>query len=223
MKLLGFLFDMGIVFIILSLIWGFFMLILNLLTAGERKGIFEENLLKSANYYLLANLSAMVVLGRVASTGVTHYGFQIAGLVMLYLYLVSKQEKQQFKIRMQRGLSNFSFNSERRNKTLDTIYLLVTLALYAACVMIPEMVDNGINRWFMGAIVDIKDTPIIGWIIKFIGVFFLLNIFVRGIIQTQKLTQPKAQNDDPFDQNQSIGNQPNKEDDDDFDDYEIVE
>ncbi len=199
------------------------MLILNLLTAGERKGIFEENLLKSANYYLLANLSAMVVLERVTSTGVTHYGFQIAGLIMLYLYLVSKQEKQQFKMRFQRGFNNFSLNTDRRNKTLDTIYLLGTLALYAACIMVPEIIDNGVNRWFMTAIVDIKETPVIGWIIKFIGVFFLLNIFIRGIVQTQKLTSGRDQNDDPLDRDQHIGNHDNHSNDDDFDDYEIVE
>ena len=68
MRLLEFLFDMGIVFIILSMIWGFFMFLMSILAMGERKGIFEENLLRGANYYLLASLSAMVVIGNEAVT-----------------------------------------------------------------------------------------------------------------------------------------------------------
>lgn len=223
MQILEFLFEMGIVFIILSLIWGFFMILMTMIAMGERKGIFEENLLKAANYYLLASLSAMVVVAKVNETLASHYGYQIAGLIMLYLYMLGKQERQRMQFMMQGGrFGNFTNIKRTQNKQVQQIYLLATLTLFAASVMYPEIMDNGVNRWFMTAIVDIKDTPIIGWIIKFVGVFFLISIIFRGGLYLNRfldgLGKPKQSQ-----QNQGNNINQGKDDDDDFDDYEIVE
>lgn len=195
-----------------------------MITMGERKGIFEENLLKSANYYLLASLSAMVVVAKVNETLASHYGYQIAGLIMLYLYMVGKQERQRMQFMMQSGrFGNFTNVDRKQNKQIQQIYLLATLGLFAASVLYPEIMDNGVNRWFMTAIVDIKDTPIIGWIIKFVGVFFLISILFRGGLYLNRfldgLGKPKQKDQ------QNPGNSINsgRNDDDDFDDYEIVE
>lgn len=219
MELLRFLFNIGIIFIVLSLIWGFFMIIMRMLAQGERKGVFEENLLKSVNYYILASLTAMAAHGASLESE-SPLVYTIAGLVMLYLYMVGKQERQQFKMMFRAAGGQFNLGQAKQNKTLNTIYLLGTLSLYAISVVKPEIAFNGLNLWFMNAIVDIQDTVLIGWIIKIVGVFFLINIIFRGIVQTQKLVnglnnplEPKA----PFEETPPSSN------DDDFDDYEIVE
>lgn len=214
-ELLNFLFSIGIVFIILSFIWGLFMLVLNVFTLGERKGVFEEYLLKAVNFYILASLTAMVALEQSTYYATSHYGYEVAGGIMLYLYLVSKFERQRFKFMVQSGMRGMQMHQEQTSRTANTVFLVGTLALYITSLGFPEIINNNINQWFITTIRDIYDTPIIGFIIKVIGFFFLLNIIFRGIQQTQLLIAKIN--------NKIEGNSNHKKDDDDFDDYEIVE
>ena len=142
---------------------------------------------------------------------------------MLYLYLVGKMERQNMKMMFRGGsINQMMFKPPKQNRTVNTIYMLATLALYAISVMQPEIANNGVNLWFMSAVSDIKETIIIGWIIKVVGIFFLINIIVRGVTQTQKLVNGLNNSNNGTNDSDNFTDQ-NNQNDQGYDDYEIVE
>jgi hypothetical protein len=219
MDILKYLYQLGIVFIVLSIIWGFFMLLLRMITMGERKGIFEEHLLKSVNHFLIATLAASYALNKTIEDGLAGNGYIVATLIMLYLYMVGKLERRQMLMQMQQGFGGQMKSLVKPvNKKVGMVYLALTLVFYSVCVFYPQIVQNGFTQWFYITIQDFYDTPIIKWILMIVGFFFLLNILFRGVMQTQKLingiANPHQNNNDHFDDNN--GN-------DDFVDFEVVD
>lgn len=196
------------------------MLLLRLITMGERKGVFEEHLLKSVNHFLIATLAASFALNKSIEDGVNGSGYIVATLIMLYLYMVGKLERRQMIFQMQQGFGGQMKSMIRPiNYRVGMIYMGLTLVFYSVCIFYPQIVHNGFTQWFYQSIQDFYDTPIIKWILMVVGFFFLLNILFRGLIQTQKLingiTNPNASNNnDEF---------PNDNGDDGFVDYEVVE
>jgi len=221
MALLSFVFYLGIVYIVFSLIWGFFMLILNLFTMGQRKGIFEEFLLRSGSYYFIAALTAMAAMTPEHFNGLSEQSMSIIGLIVLFLYLLGKMERRKrMRIQIQGNIfGNLRINQKAPDKRIEMIFLVGGLALYTACLKFPEIAVNDATLWFYRAIKDIYDAPVIGWIIKLVGVFFLLGIFFRAVMVMQ-LFMMRLTGQTPPNKGDSFGQQRN---DDDFDDFEEIE
>lgn len=224
MDVFSYIFDIGIVFIVFSLIWGFFMLILNLLTLGQRKGVLEEHLLKSANYFFIVTLTAVLAMER-GTTALSHEkAYLSVGAIVLFLYLVGKLERQRSFMRVSGQMGRLRFEKQQNDKRVDGAYLIGGLALYVLCIVYPNIAVNQATIWFFDAIVDIKDTPVIGWIITIVGVFFLINLIFRGIWVTSRLTQTIMGNDpDKKRGNDPYSNKDPYADDDGFSDFEVIE
>ena len=230
MTLLEFLFNLGIVFIVLSMIWGFFMLLLKAITMGQRKGVFEEHFLRVINYALLATLTASFALKARVDSSIP-IGFVIAGLVMLYLFVIGKMERQQMMAMFQ---GRFQPDSSAIKEKQNNLYLIGTLGLYAASIMVPEIAGNAITNWFMQSIIGIKETAVIGWILKVVGFFFLIAIIFRGFKRLRKLInkmngieEPKSPFESMFNQFKQQQGGPAQNngyaETEDVEDYEIVE
>ena len=190
------------------------MFLLNMITMGERKGIFEEMVLKGFNYYLLASLTAIVTTGEVTNGTGGGIGYKLGGLIMIYLYLIGRMQNQRIMMQFQRGMSRFRFN-QNTSRTTNTLFLIGTLALYSVSLIYPEITQNAVVEWFYESIIDIYDNAFLGFIFKIIGVFFLISIIFRGIMQTQQLVGSINKR---MDKRNGDG-----KDDDEFDDYEIVD
>jgi hypothetical protein len=107
----------------------------------------------------------------------------------------------------------------RFNKTAEIIVLSISLLFYAALFYLPEIAKNPIALWFYETVTGIERTPLIGFIFKVIGFFFLLRILVKILNGFTFLISGK-----PFVNVKSgyyAGRKKDK-DDDSFDDFEEI-
>jgi hypothetical protein len=186
MEIMEYIFYLGVVYIVFSMIWGFFMLILNMVTMGQRKGIFEEYLLRTSKYYFIVALTVMVTQFPDRMPDLTAVQMNITGLIVLFLYLLGKVQSNRMRFKIQSGvMGNLNVRAEKPNPKVELAFLLGSLVLYSLCIAEPKVALNDITLWFFNAIWDIYDTIIIGWIIKIIGFFFLLSILFRAIAVIQ--------------------------------------
>lgn len=204
--MLKFAFFLGVIFITFNWLWSIFTGLLRLFT-GET-GTTEKYILRITQAYFLASMTALATL---------HYGethdasdaFLIGtGIVTLFLYLLSKIEQRkkmiQFRVQFNKDKIQFSKSSLK----YDLLIAWLTVIFYVSSLFYLPMIQNVMNNWFYNTIQNIYDTPIIGWIIGFIGVFFIFSIFLKGFVAIQLIFDQLVRG---F-----------KKDDDDFVDYEEV-
>lgn len=186
MELLKYMFYLGIVYIVFSMIWGFFMLMLNLLTMGQRKGVFEEYLLRAGKYYFIVSLTSMAALLPGKLFQLPESTMTITGLAVLFLYLLGKMQQTRIQFAMQSSMfQQMRIQQRKPNAKVELAFLLGSLAFYTACTQYPEIAVNDATLWFYNSIEDIYGTVLIGWIIKILGVFFLISILFRGVMVIQ--------------------------------------
>ena len=112
--------------------------------------------------------------------------FIVTGGFVLLLYLLGKMERNKMLFQFK------SFVSKSRSDGVlkyEPHLIGFTMVLYAISIGNPVLVDNQINSWFLDNILEFYHTPIIGWIIRFIGFFFLITIVFRGINTIRNLIQ----------------------------------
>jgi hypothetical protein len=188
------------------------MIILFILAGGQSQGRFDGYLLKAGSMYFLAALTATLTIPT------KNVSFAIIGGLILYSYLSGKLERQR---------ATFQFNGKFQqfgktgNLKIEGILLLLTMVFYGFSIAYPQLAVNKVTHWFYTSINNIYDTPIIGWIIAIVGVFFLISMIFRSIATTTKLLNMLAGNA-PVGNNDS-GNRNDTVNDDGFTDYEIVE
>lgn len=232
MEILKFIFVLGINFSIFGFIWGLIMIAVRMFqTPGQPRNQSLDYVLRIVKYFLLVSVTAnfiVTVQGTEVSAnlGVTNY---IVGTIVLALYLLGKLQNRAV---MQQLGQHPLF--ARFATTIDPkveIYLLFgSIAYFVACLMYPEMVNNGLINWFTESILNIYDTPFIGWIFTVIAFFFLINIIMRAanvigrLLNGQSLTSPGIKTDFKGRQH-PFGNQRDSDDsnsNDGFTDYEDV-
>lgn len=134
------------------------------------------------------------------------------GAFLLYTYLLEKMRKGKAKMTFVNGRPQIT---QIKQSTSDKIILYALVALFFLFVTMPQTVINPFTTGLSQVINDIYETPIIGWIIGFMGVFFLLRMAVMGIATIGQLFRTIS-NQDPV-------TAPNNNNEDEFVDYEIVE
>jgi hypothetical protein len=209
MGLLEYTFYLGIVYIVFSLIWGFFMLILNMLTMGQRKGVFEDILLRAGQYYFIVALTALVAIDPPKATSIEPRTLTITGLIVLFLYLLGKMERSRIQMAIKGNMfGNMNVLQRQPNRKIELVFLIAGLAFYTVCTFEPMAATNDATLWFQQSIWDIYETPVIGWIIGLIGVFFLLGMFLRAIMVIQLFinrlngntpSRPEERNENQYD------------------------
>ncbi|MDA9262020.1 hypothetical protein N9P38_01515 [Flavobacteriales bacterium] len=211
--MLKFAFLLGIVFISFNLIWFLFTSLLKM-TLGETGNI-EKYILRVSQSYFLASVSALATVNYAKSFQSSTF-LIIAGAVVLFLYLINKieQRKRMMQFSMQLNREYVGFNSSTLK--FDIIIAFTTVAFYLFAVNNPVIVDIGINNWLFERINWLSNAFFIGWIIKIIGVFFIISIFVRGMNSFQTIYKQFAElingkKEYSYDENEG------------FTDFEIVE
>jgi hypothetical protein len=228
MEILKFIFVLGINFSIFGFIWGIMMLVLRMFrTPGKPSNQALDYTLRIVKYFLLVSVTANYIAkfqadGPEANVGLTHL---VVGTLVMTLYLLGKLQNRAVLSQLNQHPMFARFVNAIDPK-VERFLLLGSVAYFVACLLYPQMVDNGLVNWFTDSIQNIYDTPIIGWVFMVIAFFFLINIIMRAanvigrLLNGQSLTNPAAKADfrsrghrfPPDDSNQNDG----------FTDYEDV-
>lgn len=214
--MLDFAFFLGVVFITFNLVWGFLTFFLRAFI-GEI-GNKEKYILRLTQAYFMASMTALATLQYSEKSDVHGNVLLATGITVLFLYLISKIEQR-------KKMIQFSFQLNRQNVTLskqhlkyDVIIAVCTVVFYAVSVFYTQLIENAANQWFFTSIQNIYKTPVIGWIIGLVGVFFIFGVFIKGvasfqIIYDQIVSFIKGDN----------GNEDDNNNNNEFTDYEFVE
>ncbi len=193
-----YIFYLGIVYVVFSLIWFFIEQGLKfLLKGGKEEQPWQGYFLKIVQYYFIASLTMMKAAEflqtkpELANDAVMLY---LLGAVILYLYLYGKYERsKQFSglkvaISIMRGGQAKKIDIKQQSKYVPHI-IGFTIIFYLMALQFPVLVGNSINNWFLVNINDFYDTFLIKWILGIIGFFFMLGMIIKGLSATGELVQ----------------------------------
>lgn len=240
MKIIDFIFGLGIAFSIFGFLWGIIMFLVNILRRdfkGNRE--VQDYGLRIVKYFLLVSATANYVVIRPkvgnATSAVPELNELttiILGVLVLGFYLISKLQRRA----MMSQLANnpmFARFSSKIDPKVERFLILGSLIYFALCIQFPDMVNNRVVNWFSESIVNIYNTPVFGWIFAIIAFFFLIRILwdaanvVGALVTGQPINRPNQgggfgdsegnPGTNPFDQFRQ-----SQQESDDFVDYEDV-
>lgn len=222
MKTLEFIFYLGIILIVFRFIWWIFFLVTSLFKGTNKKSKFEDYVLKLIAYFLICSLSARYVSEfSLNEPEISYYLYGTLSGFILLMYFVRKLQKRQMMARLSKnfGMPLSNVNEEPDSK-LEYFVIILSMSYFIACLIWNYIALNPISNWFYQTINDFYHVPIIGWVVKLLGIFFLLGVIFRGIsaissILSGKKPQESFETYSSFNTYQSNSN--------DFDDYEEVD
>ena len=211
--MLNFAFLLGVVFITFNLIWVFFTFVLKT-TLGETGNV-EKYILRIFQGYFLASVTALATINYELNSGIESRVFLVTGIVVLFLYLINKIKQRERRLQFSMQLNREMVNFKPKNLKYDLIIAISTVILFILSYLNPEAVQTSLNIWIFAKIESISNAFFIGWIIGIIGVFFIIGIFFNGINSLQLIYSQLS--------NYINGNSKNKDNEDEFTDFEFVE
>lgn len=226
MKLLDFIFRLGVEFAIFSFIWGIFNIGLSLLRAGQKRSLIEIYSIRGLKYFFLVNVTFLFCQAGIDSNMLVINQVVFSGIILLFYFVGKLQQKQQqsslFKVAGAiPNMSKMPNLQGQFNLKGEIIIISISIAALIGFSIFPEYAANSIAIYFRDTIINIEDTPFFGFIFKVIGFFFLMNIISKmaktiGFI----LTGGKLKDNNIQDNNgPSLGDDQN---DTHFDNYEEV-
>lgn len=193
-----YIFYLGIVYVVFSLIWFFIAQGLKLiLRSGREEQPWEGYVLKSIQYYFVASLTLLKASEYLQQKPQLYQNpvlLYILGGVVLYLYLYGKYErsKQFAGIRatfsMMRNGKVSTMSTAEKTKYEPHIIGVIVL-FYLVALQFPALVNHKLNLWFLTSINDFYDTFLIKWILGIIGFFFMISMVIKGLSATGELVQ----------------------------------
>ena len=220
MEVIHLIFKIGVLLAIYGFIWFFINLLISLLSSGRKKTVGEVYFSKGVKSVFLVNVLFLYGLDD-GQNEIDLFNMIVSGLILL-LYFVGQMQKNQQQAEMMEKYSKILRGigaNARFNKSAEIIVLSISLLFYAALFYLPEIAKNPIALWFYETVTGIERTPLIGFIFKVIGFFFLLRILVKILNGFTFLISGK-----PFVNVKSgyyAGRKKDK-DDDSFDDFEEI-
>lgn len=189
---------LGIVYVVFSLIWFFIAQGLKLiLRSGREEQPWEGYVLKSIQYYFIASLTLLKASEYLQQKPELYQNpalLYILGGIVLYLYLYGKYERtKQFSglkatFSMMRNGKVSTISTEEKTKYEPHIIGVIIL-FYLISVQFPVLVDHKLNFWFLNNINDFYNTFLIKWILGIIGFFFMISMVFKGLSATGELIQ----------------------------------
>jgi len=182
--MIEFAFLLGVVFISFNLIWVFFTFLLKQILGAT--GNVEKYILRITQGYFLASVTALATLNYEESSDSNSRIYLIVGAFVLFFYLINKMEQRKKRLQFSMQFNREQVNFKPENLKFDILIAIVTVGLFVVSYLNPNAVQTPINIWIFTQIESILGAFFIGWIIKVIGVFFIIGIFFSGIntIQT---------------------------------------
>ena len=180
MEVIHLIFKIGVLLAIYGFIWFFINLLISLATGGRKKTIGEVYFSKGTKSIFLVNVMFLYGLDD-GQNEIDVFNMIVSGLVLL-LYFIGQMQKNEQQAAMMEKYSNILRGigaNSRFNKKAEIIVLSLSLLFYASLFFLPDFAKNPIALWFYETVTGIEKTPLIGFIFKVIGFFFLLRILVK--------------------------------------------
>ena len=176
MQIINLIFNLGVLFSIYSFIWFFINSLLKLISGGKKQTLGEIYFSKAIQYIFLANVT---VLFGIQNNGVNWSNSFFSGLI-LSMYFIGKLQKNERKNIL---FNQFNGLMKKQNNSFERKYenIIIGLALcsYIAFLFFPFLGENPVSKWFFDEIISFQKMPILGFIFKVIGFFFLINILIK--------------------------------------------
>ncbi len=204
MKALSLIFHLGVLFSAFAFIWFWLQLLLMV--------ILPENIRTSFRYFLQLLQSlflGVLVLKFVAKTegALTVNSMLVLSLITYFLYLLRNLRSEQAAVQVQ-FYSNLYKKVKMKNEW-EWAVALISISVTILWIFFPVALDSVVTQWFYEQTHDLIQVPIIGWIFKLAGFFFLLGTLIRFLAAiTWMLRGPKSK--------------PPKRDPEDFDEFEEI-
>jgi hypothetical protein len=206
---------MGVLFAIYGFIWGIFEFILVFLNTGKGKTLSEEYVIKGIKYVFLADVTFLFCLD-LKDGEISYYQLGLAALVLTMYFVGKLQSNQQKAMLFGRMGGGFPMAYTNFNLKAEIGVIALSVLCFVGFIFFKDLSINPISDWFHDSIIGIEKTPIIGFVFKVIGFFFLISMLfkmangVMYILSGAPLMQASAQ----F--------RAGKKSNDDFDDYEEI-
>jgi len=204
MNALSLIFQLGVLFSAFAFIWFWLQLLLMI--------ILPENIRTQFRYFLQLLQSlflGVLVLKFVANVegSLTVNSMLILSLITYFLYLLRNIRSEQNAVQVQ--LYTNLYKKVKMKNEWELAVAIISISITIFWVFFPVALDSVVTQWFYEQTQYLIDIPIIGWIFKFAGFFFLLATLVRFLAAiTWMLRGPKSKAP--------------KRDADEFDDFEEI-
>ena len=182
MKVLHFLFLLGVCFTIFEFLWGLFKIVFNFLTSSIQSPT-KTNSVRIIKYILFTAVSIQFV--QLINANSVLISNQIAsitlGALLILFYLIGKYQSRAA-ITQVRGIANQFMKGFMPvfDSKLEITLILGSVIFFVLGSLFPAFTDNGITTWFTSAILNIYSTPFFGLIFKLIGGIVLVNTLMRA-------------------------------------------
>jgi hypothetical protein len=222
MQIIELIFKIGVLLAIYGFIWFFINLLISLLSGGRKKSIGEVYFSKGVKSVFLVNVLFLYGMDS-SQNGIDWFNMIISGLILLLYFIGQMQKDQKQAAMMDRFSGMLSVVSKTRfNRKAEIIVVSVAFVIYASLFFFPEFAKNPIALWFYEQVTGLEKTPIIGFIFKLIGFFFLLGILLKitngimflisgkpfmNVSGSFKAGNSRKENDDEFDNYEEIKNE----------------
>jgi hypothetical protein len=209
--LLKLIYNLGVTFAIVSFIWKLIEVTITILRKKKMNRI-ESYILKTSKYLLIANLTALYALNKTNQSDSTLF---VCGIILV-MYFMSKLQKEQRRMQFFQMQNNLNLHQLHFNLKAEVTIIILASLFFISLFFIDGITESNISLFFNQAVVDISNMFLIGFIFQLIGVFFVINIFLKTINSITYLLGGRTQQSPP-NQGNSIDDSTN------FDDYEEVD
>ena len=211
MNIFNTIFNLGVLFAVYGFIWFFIDLLMKFIIGNRKQKTSEIYFSKAIKYIFLANVTFLFGL---ENNQINWQNLALSGLILLLYFIekLQKNEKQAVLMNQFSGFTNFRGNKVF-NRKAEIIVISISIAFYSTLIFLPEIANNPISKWFYNEIINIESLPLIGFIFKVIGFFFLLGILIKITNSFMYLLSGAS-----YKKNDSV----NQDNDNSFDDYEEI-
>lgn len=204
MKALSLIFQLGVLFSAFAFIWFWLQLLLMI--------VLPENVRTQFRYFLQLLQSlflGVLVLKFVAKEegSLTLNGMLVLSLITYFLYLLRNLRSEQNAMQVQ--LYTNLYKKVKMKNEWELAVALISISITILWVFFPVALDSVVTQWFYEQTHDLIQIPIIGWIFKLAGFFFLLATLIRFLAAITWMlrgskSKPPMRDSDQFDDFEEI-------------------
>ena len=204
MKALSLIFQLGVLFSAFAFIWFWLQLLLMI--------VLPENVRTQFRYFLQLLQSlflGVLVLKFVAKEegSLTLNGMLVLSLITYFLYLLRNLRSEQNAMQVQ--LYTNLYKKVKMKNEWELAVALISISITILWVFFPVALDSVVTQWFYEQTQDLIQIPIIGWIFKLAGFFFLLATLIRFLAAITWMlrgskSKPPMRDSDEFDDFEEI-------------------
>lgn len=216
MDMLLYIYMLGVIYIVFSILWFFISSLPKFLSGAFKTNSFSNYTFKIVQYFLIAALTA-VQTSKFIENNPTLNGqapfFITLGGIVIFLYLAGKTDKAIMSVQIQSTKGRIQLGGALK---YEPHIVGVSIILYLLSFNFPILINNPITTTLHSGILNFYDTFFIHFIISIIAFFFLFSLFSRGfsavgrlvefinhIITGKPLSKRKTSQKNPF---QNMGN-----------------